>query len=204
MVYFIEIEGTPYVKVGRAINAKKRLSSLSTAHPFPLILKHTISTSGSHGDVALEKQIHVHLKEYRIRGEWFELPWGELTRVVNHFETGQDYLLNPIFDGEFIGLRASVQRVSHGHLQTVTEPCFFCHKTHWHGAINSVITIDGHQTYGHRVKHCLHTDLKRKHPNGQMLINRGYYLWIENPEHEATQRRLLRPYATFIAKPEYE
>ncbi len=203
MVYFIEIDDSPYVKVGRAKDVKKRLASLATSQPFKLNIRHVIKTPDEFTDSRLEKQIHAHLKKYRMRGEWFELPHGELTKTINYFETGQAYALNPIFDGHILGLRASVQRVPHGGLQTVTEPCFFCHKPHWHGAIDSVFTVEGSQTYGHRSSHCAISGLTRKHPSGQVLNNSGYYLWIENPEHEAQQRKLLSPRARYVAQPEY-
>ena len=67
MVYFIS-NGT-YVKIGKSTNVKKRLLSLQTGSSARLILLHEIQ-----GGVELEGKCHYIFNEYRIFGEWFNLP----------------------------------------------------------------------------------------------------------------------------------
>lgn len=201
MIYFIQIEGTEYVKVGRASNPQKRLMNLSCAHPFPLELVHTFRTEN---DVVVEKQIHAYLKPYRMRGEWFDISPDKRTETINRFETGTQYADNPVIDG-YLYLRSTIVRMPEGHLQTQTEPCFFCHRKHIHGAIDTVRVVGEIQSYGHRVAHCpTVVDIKRRHPNGQMLSSgSGYYLWIEDHEAARLNRIAMRPYASYVSKSEY-
>lgn len=203
MVYFIEIEGTTYVKVGRAASPERRLSELSTAHPFVLKIRHVINTRDGYADSTLEKRIHTYLKTHRLRGEWFDLSLEKLTQTINYFEEGLEYAANPVIAG-YLYMRSTVKRMEEGHLQTVTEPCFFCHREHLHGAIGSVIVQSDIQSYGHRVAHCPMQGIERKHPNGQVLSNdRGYYLWIENHEAERLNRIKMKPFATYFPESEY-
>ena len=182
MIYFIGIQGTSYVKVGKAVSPTKRLATLSTAHPVDLSLLRVIKTYGPTEDSILERRIHSYLEEFRVKREWFEIDSNKLNETVNHFENSEQYRLNPVLEGRYICLRTSVQREADGNLYTVTETCFFCHVKHLHGAIDSVQIIDGIHTYGHRVAHCQPRDVRRRHPNGIALCNNyGYYLWIENP-----------------------
>lgn len=203
MVYFIRIDGTDYVKIGRAVDVQKRLANLSVAHPMALEVVHTIKTANSTSDAVLEKRLHAHLKTSRVRGEWFVLTNEQLTRAINDLENGKDYELNPIIDGKYLCLRASVQ-LKNGFVSTITEPCFFCHIEHGHGAISMVQVVNGIQTYGHRGEHCTIRNITRRHPNGQMLSNEhGYYLWIENPDEEAERRHALTSRASYVPDREY-
>lgn len=184
MIYFIGIEGTDYVKVGRAIDVGKRLASLATAHPLDLSILHVIKTSSHLEDTVLEKQIHTHLKERRTKREWFELDRQTLIETINHFENGEAYADNPIFEGRYLCLRAAPGYVEGGELpHAVTEPCFFCRVKHFHGLPKETQIINGVHTYGHRVAHCHIRHVQRWHPSGTLLDNAyGYYLWVEHPE----------------------
>lgn len=184
MIYFIGIEGTDYVKIGRATNVQKRPASLATAHPLDLSILRVIKTSGHLEDVILEKQIHTYLKDCRAKREWFELDREKLINTINHFENGEAYALNPIFEGRYLCLRAAPGYTEGGELlHAVTEPCFFCRVKHFHGLPKETEVIDGIHTYGHRVAHCHIQHIQRWHPSGIFLDNaRGYYLWIEHPE----------------------
>lgn len=77
-VYFIQaIDGGP-IKIGKALDIKRRLKSLQTDHYSEL----RVIASIPDGGVALEKTLHDRFKEYRIRGEWFE-PADELIKYIN-------------------------------------------------------------------------------------------------------------------------
>lgn len=65
-VYFIYCAGR--VKIGRAMDVGKRVSSISTGSPFrPVVL---LSVSGS---LSAEKEIHTRFAEDRVHREWFRL-----------------------------------------------------------------------------------------------------------------------------------
>lgn len=85
MVYFIRMAETDYIKIGRANDVKKRLSTLSSGCPFPLFLVDAIEPKEHSYDEFLEEEIHLHLKEYRVRGEWFSLDGATLTAVIRKF-----------------------------------------------------------------------------------------------------------------------
>ena len=76
-VYLIWANGTTYFKVGFSKFPTKRLKSLQTLCPLELVLQGTIR-----GTKTDEKNIHHRLRNYRVHGEWFELPepavWGLL------------------------------------------------------------------------------------------------------------------------------
>lgn len=198
MIYFVGVENKPLVKVGRTIDIKKRMNSLSAGVPFSLQLLHTIE---DHNDAVLEKQIHKFLKEHRVKGEWFGITRTKARDTARHFQQGLQFSSNPIIDG--VLYLASRIEVVNGNLQTVTESCFFCGKKHLHGAIDSVsVNIEGLQSYGHRVAHCGASITREIH--GRLLSNdKGYYLWIKDREGEAKRRQRLKSLARWIADPEY-
>lgn len=68
-VYFIEIEGLGFVKVGHAKDPIARLRTLQTANPLPLKLLGAMP-----GDYVHETAMHTYMDEYRCRNggnEWF-------------------------------------------------------------------------------------------------------------------------------------
>jgi hypothetical protein len=76
VVYFVEAEGTGFIKIGKTNNIEKRLRSLQTATPHRLILRKCL-TGATH-----EKNMHDFYKEYKIRGEWYKLD-GKLKDYVD-------------------------------------------------------------------------------------------------------------------------
>ncbi len=54
------------IKVGIAINVRKRLSGLQVASPLPITLLGSIA-----GDRHVEKTLHEQLRGFHVRGEWF-------------------------------------------------------------------------------------------------------------------------------------
>ena len=84
-VYLILAVSTQRYKIGRSINPDRRLKTLNLQSCYPLILleQHFFEDSNFH-----ERRIHRLLGEYRVHGEWFELPsW-----VVEHTK---DWLHDP-------------------------------------------------------------------------------------------------------------
>lgn len=63
-VYFVECAGR--IKIGYSADVKRRMHDLATAAPQRLTLIAAID-----GAAQLERAIHKHLDEYRIKGEWF-------------------------------------------------------------------------------------------------------------------------------------
>jgi hypothetical protein len=73
-VYLIEMVGTPYVKVGVALNPKARLRELQVASPFLLRVREQASYFRDAYEV--EAEVHETLKVRHVRGEWFHWPEG--------------------------------------------------------------------------------------------------------------------------------
>lgn len=63
--YMIAQKGGPYVKIGAAKSAKKRLRELQMASPLELYIQMWVP----HFD--MEKQLHKQFSVWRVRGEWF-------------------------------------------------------------------------------------------------------------------------------------
>ena len=72
-IYFIQCHD--FIKVGYAENVPVRLIALQTGCPYELKLIKSIKTDDVEGD---ERKVHQHWKRYEIRGEWFQVPEGEL------------------------------------------------------------------------------------------------------------------------------
>lgn len=78
MIYVISQGESAIVKIGHGGNPKKRVTELQTGSPIPLVLQWT-----HEGDENLEGHLHAVFKEYRIRGEWFDLtPLGDAVSAV--------------------------------------------------------------------------------------------------------------------------
>ncbi len=71
IVYIVQAEGTPRIKIGRSAEGDKRLRALRSACPYPIICLRMINTTDM---IGLEASIHARYAAYRIHGEWFELP----------------------------------------------------------------------------------------------------------------------------------
>jgi hypothetical protein len=77
-VYIIQCH--EYVKVGIADKVAIRLSSLQTGCPYELRLLASWRSECAERD---ESRLHSLWKRYEVRGEWFNVPAGELACVVN-------------------------------------------------------------------------------------------------------------------------
>lgn len=67
-VYFITARELNICKIGVAIDAKKRRSSLQTSCPARLTLEAVLP-----GSYKLERDLHIRFAEHRINGEWFKI-----------------------------------------------------------------------------------------------------------------------------------
>jgi len=68
-VYFIEAVGTPRIKLGYSVDPEKRLKELQTGSPYKLALLAKWPAIPQ-----TETYLHELFTEYRVHGEWFELP----------------------------------------------------------------------------------------------------------------------------------
>lgn len=69
VVYFLQAEGIPFVKIGHStISATRRMANLQTGCPMPLKV-----LADCPGDIETEQRIHHRFSHLRERGEWFRL-----------------------------------------------------------------------------------------------------------------------------------
>lgn len=66
-LYFIQTSNMGMIKIGRSIDPLKRLKQLQTGNPHILKLIHVFYNQGDK-----ENYLHFHLKEFRLKGEWFK------------------------------------------------------------------------------------------------------------------------------------
>lgn len=71
MVYLIKCPATKLYKIGKANNLQRRFVQLQTGSAAPLSI--VCTGRGGHAE---ESELHMRLKNLRVRGEWFRLrPW---------------------------------------------------------------------------------------------------------------------------------
>lgn len=75
-VYVLQAAGDSPIKVGKAIDVRKRMLELKTGNPRPLELKAVLV-----GGLVFEHELHRELKDYRLVGEWFDDPGGDAIEV---------------------------------------------------------------------------------------------------------------------------
>ncbi|MCP4336644.1 MAG: hypothetical protein GY679_02205 [Mycoplasma sp.] len=68
VVYFIGNQEEGNVKIGFSTDVNRRIKELQTSSPSKLKILKTFP-----GDISKERELHERFKEYRIKGEWFEL-----------------------------------------------------------------------------------------------------------------------------------
>lgn len=84
-VYFITFEGGP-IKIGKALDVKKRLSALQTSSPETLFVLGAIS-----GGSEMEASLHKQFSHLRLRGEWFRRE----SELLSFIEESRDISLWP-------------------------------------------------------------------------------------------------------------
>jgi len=91
-VYLIECypinmrdNSTRFIKIGISKNVERRLKSLQHSNPFylDLLFKSPIL---DHNAKRLEKWLHNHLAEHRLKGEWFCLVDDDINRAQHFLE----------------------------------------------------------------------------------------------------------------------
>lgn len=89
MIYFISAKGTPYVKIGRTRKpVEHRLAMLAIGCPLPLEIIRTVAVPvGS--EAYVEKKLHRKFRQWRTRGEWFNLSRIEIEKTVAEIEGGK-------------------------------------------------------------------------------------------------------------------
>lgn len=70
-VYFIQTEG--FIKIGYAINVRRRFRQLAMSVPFDLELLAVIACPDVREAKETERTLHRRFKAQRVRGEWFRL-----------------------------------------------------------------------------------------------------------------------------------
>jgi len=81
-VYVARSEGGE-VKIGKSKDPKSRIKSLSTGNPQPL---HLVKSAKVPNAGELEKKMHERYQEYRLHGEWFDLPESEIDSALEELE----------------------------------------------------------------------------------------------------------------------
>lgn len=77
MIYAIRAKRTAYVKIGYAVDSRKRLEGLQTGCPHELELEWELE-----GPQSAEQELHKKLAAYRHRGEWFRIGAAQLEKEM--------------------------------------------------------------------------------------------------------------------------
>lgn len=98
-VYVIRAQGDDPIKIGRAIDVRKRVAGLQTGNPRPLELLYVLP-----GDSELEWQLHYRLRHCLMLGEWFA--GDEIPAFLEFTADLADWLVAGQRDsGEFLNFR---------------------------------------------------------------------------------------------------
>ena len=83
--YLVHCIGTNFYKIGISkISYEARLSTMQSGCPYELRL---LTTAHSTHYKEVEKILHRKFKQFRIRGEWFELSQEQMEEVREYFES---------------------------------------------------------------------------------------------------------------------
>jgi hypothetical protein len=67
-IYVIQLQGLPFVKIGKASSLKARIAAFDTGSPVPII---TLAWWHPHHDASAETAAHHLWARLRVKGEWF-------------------------------------------------------------------------------------------------------------------------------------
>lgn len=81
-VYFVLGEDSGRFKIGRAVDVEKRFRSLRTGCPEELSVYGVMPAVDP---VALERALHKRFARYRVRGEWFFDPSGDIAEFADMY-----------------------------------------------------------------------------------------------------------------------
>ena len=76
--YLIKNRRNGFYKIGRSINPLKREKTLQSEEP-DIVMVNTWSRN-------IERQLHIKYKDYRVRGEWFELSKAQVKYICTKYE----------------------------------------------------------------------------------------------------------------------
>jgi hypothetical protein len=79
-VYFVKSHYSSFIKIGKTINLKDRVNSISKNCPNGVILLGFICTSLYS---QIELNLHQKFKDYRCNGEWFDVPFSDIVAYIN-------------------------------------------------------------------------------------------------------------------------
>ena len=80
-VYLMLDKNTGYHKIGRSINPNKRERTLQSEKPTITLFYHC------EVPVKIETILHEKYKDYRVRGEWFDLDEEQINEIVEYLES---------------------------------------------------------------------------------------------------------------------
>ena len=82
-VYFVRQGSTGPIKIGRAVELRRRIGQLQTGNPVSLELLGWLTTGN---DTTTEQALHKHYADSRERGEWFSITQDHALRelTLNH------------------------------------------------------------------------------------------------------------------------
>lgn len=80
-IYFLK-DDTDRIKIGKSTNIDNRIFNIGIKLPVLPILYHFFKTNDM---TKSEEELHEKYSEYRLNGEWFELPEKELEHIKNNY-----------------------------------------------------------------------------------------------------------------------
>ena len=92
-----------FFKVGITSNIRKRVSSIKSANPFPIVL---IGSRYSVNAKSLEKELHKELKQHLVHGEWYKPPIIKIHNMMalynfkEHESLKSEEMLSPYLEGQ--------------------------------------------------------------------------------------------------------
>lgn len=79
IVYLVNAQKTSFFKIGVTNNIKRRINDMQTGCPLKIKYVHAVYTE--HG-LEVENQLHSYASEYHVIGEWYELPFETVKRII--------------------------------------------------------------------------------------------------------------------------
>ena len=87
-IYIIQLGDTDIYKIGISKDPNKRIRQLQFKCPIPLKL---IFTNFGHDYEFAEKYLHLHFRNQRVKGEWFELSAEDILQATSQLFPVQHY-----------------------------------------------------------------------------------------------------------------
>ena len=183
-IYFFEAVGQDLFKIGRTRKGPQTRAKASTMCPHDLNFLGAIESVDI---VKAEKKVHHHLRNYRLspKKEWFRAPKEVIVETMEKFQAVYDIALSSkhyhVIEDRYLVLDCKLSR---DWVTVKTEKCPFCGRRHTHGAggrkdITPIRRIEGVNTIGHRVAHCVEQPVELILPGGKRVTNDdGYFLGV--------------------------